>query len=194
MPRKKKGFRPDKEHYYINIAKEIASRSTCMSTIVGVIIVKDDQIIATGYNGAPRKTKDCYERGFCLRREVGLPSGQQYELCRSVHAEQNAIINSSRSGANILGADMYMWGIKIWAGENKLLDALPCFICKKMIINSGIKNFIYMDDKGRIKKIDIGKKWASKWRKKDMLEDMKKYDAGRYKELKKIDKKFKKKA
>ena len=188
----KKGYRPKKVQYYLNIAKEIASRSTCMSTIVGVIIVKDDQIIATGYNGAPRKTKDCYERGFCLRRELNIPSGQNYEICRSVHAEQNAIINAARSGVNIMGADMYMWGMKIWQGANELIDALPCFICKKIVINSGLKNFYYSDSEGKIKKINIERDWVQRWKRKDLLEDIEKYNAGFYKELKKIDKKYSK--
>ena len=84
--------RPSKEEYYLNIAKEVAMRSTCMRSQFGAVIVKDDQIISTGYNGAPRKAMDCYERGNCLRTELNIPSGHRYELCRSVHAEQNAKI------------------------------------------------------------------------------------------------------
>lgn len=188
MPNKKiKNFRPDKNAYYINIAKEVASRSTCMSTHIGAIIVKNDQIIATGYNGAPRKTKDCYERGFCLRRELKIPSGQYYEICRSVHAEQNAIINAARSGVNILGGDMYSWGMKVWAGANELLDILPCYICKKMILNSGLNSLYYMSKSGKIIKIDILKNWTKDWQKRDMLDDMKKYSTDYSKEYKKIE-------
>ena len=95
---KKKNNRLSKDAYYINIAKSVAARATCRSVKFGAIIVKDDQIIATGYVGAPRKTKDCLERGNCLRRELKIPSGHRYELCRSVHAEMNAIVNAARAG------------------------------------------------------------------------------------------------
>ena len=91
-----------KDEYYLNIAREVALKSTCYRANIGCLIVKDDQIIATGYIGAPRKTKDCFEHGNCLRTMLGLPHGQRYELCRSVHAEQNAIINAARAGVSLL--------------------------------------------------------------------------------------------
>ena len=189
MPNKKiKNFRPDKILYYMNIAKEVAARSTCMSAIHGSIVVKEDQIIATGYNGAPRQTKDCYEHGFCLRRKLGIPSGQHYEICRSVHAEQNVIINAARSGASLMGGDLYMWGMRVWEGARELTDELPCFICKKMILNSGIENLYCMSKNGKIRKIKVAD-WAEKWQKKDMLEDTEKYDADYYKKLKELEKK-----
>lgn len=112
--------RKSKEEYYINIAKEVASRSTCYRAKHGIIIVKDDQIISTGYVGAPRKTKDCFERGNCLREELQVPSGERYELCRSVHAEQNAIINAARSGANLFGATMYHYTMRFDKEGNEI--------------------------------------------------------------------------
>lgn len=108
MSEKKKNKRPSKDAYYINIAKSVAARATCMSVNFGAIVVKNDQIIATGYVGAPRKTMDCLERGKCLRRELKVPSGHRYELCRSVHAEMNAIINAARAGVSLLGGDIYI--------------------------------------------------------------------------------------
>lgn len=171
--------RPTKEKYYLNIAEEVSRRSTCMSVQIGAVIVKDDQIIATGYVGAPRKTLDCYERGNCLRRELKVPSGHRYELCRSVHAEQNAIINAARAGVNLLGADIYLHGKRIWEGKNELINGAPCFICKKMVINAGISKFITHDKEGKTKRFDVGK-WADAWKHKDMFDDMDLFDAGQY--------------
>jgi len=102
--------RPSKVDYYIGIAKEVANRGTCYRLRGGAIIVKNDQIISTGYIGAPRKTKDCLERGNCLREEMKIPHGERYEMCRSVHAEQNAIINAARAGVRLLGGNMYLYG------------------------------------------------------------------------------------
>ncbi|MEA3344441.1 MAG: hypothetical protein U9Q16_02055, partial [Patescibacteria group bacterium] len=101
-------MRPSKEEYYLNIAKQIAQRSTCFRLRAGAIILKNDQIISTGYIGAPRGTKDCLERGECLRNKLNIPHGQRYEVCRSVHAEQNAIINAARAGVSLLNGDMYL--------------------------------------------------------------------------------------
>lgn len=171
--------RPTKDQYYLNIAREVAERATCMSMHGGCLIVKDDQIIATGYNGAPRKTKDCYERGECLRRKMNIPSGQQYELCRSVHAEQNALINAARAGVSVLHGDMYIFGMKVWDGEQKVIRAYPCFICKKMIINAGIKRVIGNDEEGNIVSYDV-ENWAEEWAKTDMIEDKTKYNVGEY--------------
>ena len=102
--------RISKDEYYLGIAREVARRSTCFRRSIGAIIVRDDQIISTGYVGAPRKTRDSVEHGFCLRDRLGIPHGQRYELCRSVHAEQNAIINAARAGVSLLGGDMYIFG------------------------------------------------------------------------------------
>ncbi len=172
--------RPVKERYYLNIAREVSKRSTCFSIQFGAIIVRDDQIISTGYVGSPRKTMDCFERGFCLRRKLDIPSGQRYELCRSVHAEMNVIINAARAGVSLLGGDMYVHGIRVYEGKNEMIKMQPCFICKKLIINAGIKRFITHDEYGKIMAYNIEKDWVEKWRRADMLDDKEVYDAGKY--------------
>lgn len=168
--------RVTKDAYYLNIAREVAMRATCMSAHFGCLIVNDDQIISTGYNGAPRKTKDCYEIGFCLRRKLGVKSGTQYEMCRSVHAEQNAIINAARAGVSLLGGTMYLFGKRVLDGEDVLIKAYPCFICKKMILNAGIENIICNDEKGEIVKFSVDD-WTKQWAENDMIEDSEKYSA-----------------
>ena len=100
--------RVSKDEYYLGIAKEVAARSTCFRRSIGALIIRDDQIISTGYVGAPRKTKSSIEHGSCLRDKLNIPHGHRYELCRSVHAEQNAIINAARAGVSLLGGDMYI--------------------------------------------------------------------------------------
>lgn len=166
--------RPSKDQYYLNIAKEIAQRSTCFRARYGTIIVKDDQIIATGYVGAPRKTKDCLERGYCLRDELKIPHGTQYEVCRSVHSEQNAIINAARAGVSLLGATMYFHSENGKTGEK--VDSLPCYICKKMVINAGINKFISSDKDNKISIYNI-EDWIKEWKEKDILDD--KYQYGK---------------
>ena len=109
--------RTTKGEYYLGIAREVARRSTCWRRSIGAIIVRDDQIISAGYVGAPRKTRDSVEHGFCLRDRLGIPHGQRYELCRSVHAEQNAIINAARAGVSLLGGDMYIFGTSVDGGS-----------------------------------------------------------------------------
>lgn len=162
--------RPSKTEYYLNIAREIAGRSTCLCFNGGAIIVKDDQIVATGYNGAPRKTQDCIERNECMRRKLGIPSGQRYELCRSVHAEQNAIINAARAGVRILGGTMYLHGYRVFGGKKQVSDMFPCFICKKIILNAGLENVICSTKDGGFKSFQINS-WADDWKRRDMLED-----------------------
>jgi len=158
----------------MSIAREVAQRATCMSMHFGCLIVKDDQIISTGYNGAPRKTKDCYELGNCLRRKMNIPSGQQYELCRSVHAEQNAIINAARAGVSLLGGDIYLYGERVFEGEKTQVKSYPCFICKKMLLNAGIKKIIAYDDNHQIVEYDVDE-WTRQWAENDMIEDTEKY-------------------
>ena len=165
-----------KKQYYLQIAKEVASRSTCLSAHFGALVVKDDQIISTGYNGAPRMTKDCYELGFCLRRKLGIPSGVQYELCRSVHAEQNAIINAARAGVSLLAADFYLYGERVLKDQEGFLRAYPCFICKKMLLNAGIKHIYANDEKGTLVEYSV-EDWTKEWAKNDMIEDPQKYSA-----------------
>ena len=169
--------RVSKNQYYLNIAEEVSRRSTCLSTHFGCIIVRDDQIISTGYNGAPRGTKDCMELGNCLRRKLNVASGTQYELCRSVHAEQNALINAARAGVSLLGGKIFLFGRKVFDGDEQLIKAYPCFICKKMILNAGIGEVIANDEKGGIVSFSVAE-WIDEWAKNDMIEDSQKYSAG----------------
>lgn len=129
--------RPNWDEYFMEVAKLTATRSTCLRRQVGAVIVKDRHIIATGYNGAPRGLSHCDERGGCLRQELGVPSGQRHELCRALHAEQNAIIQAATLGQSIEGGTIY-------------ITHQPCAICSKMIINSGITRIVvnegYPDD------------------------------------------------
>ena len=164
-------MRPSKDQYYLNIAKAVAGRSTCFRSKGGAIIVRDDQIISTGYIGAPRKTKDCLERGNCLRDELNVPRGTKYELCRSVHAEANVIINAARAGVSLLNGSMYLYIEDAKTGE--VLNAFPCFFCKRMIVNSGLDSFIALKD-GEIIVHKI-KDWVEEWREKDIVEDKYKY-------------------
>lgn len=168
-------YRPTKEEYYLSIAKGISSRSTCMSAKIGAILIKDDQIIATGYNGVPRKTQDCYTRGECLRRKLNIPSGERYELCRSVHAEMNCIINSARAGVSLLGSVLYIYGARIIENNEVAINALPCFICKKMIINAGITNVKCGTRDNKILTFSV-EDWIIDWTGRDMLDDMHQYD------------------
>ena len=167
--------RTTKDQYYMNIAKEVAMRSTCFRGWHGAIIVKEDQIISTGYVGAPRKTKDCFERGNCLRNELNVPHGQQYELCRSVHAEQNAIINAARSGVSLLGAKIYLYSMILDKDMNShIIDAAPCFICKKMIINAGISEVIAIQKDESLKTSKV-EDWVKDWQEKDLIDDKDQY-------------------
>lgn len=159
----------------MNIAREVAERSTCFRARHGAIIVRDDQIISTGYVGAPRKTKDCFERGNCLRDELNIPSGQRYEMCRSVHAEQNAIINAARAGVNLLGGIIYIYSEKVDKdGKFKPIDAYPCFICKKMIVNAGLEGAVLNTVEGELKICQVSD-WADDWQKNDLLDDVNVY-------------------
>lgn len=169
---KRKPQRVGKDDYYLGIAREVARRSTCWRRSIGAIIVRDDQIISTGYVGAPRKTRDSFEHGFCLRDRLGIPHGERYELCRSVHAEQNAIINAARAGVSLLGGDMYIYGTVF--GETEPINAFPCFICKKMIINAGLHRVICSTADGK-KKIFSVARWAREWTEGDILDDTHQY-------------------
>ncbi len=163
--------RPTKKEYYMNITKEVSKKSTCFRDHIGAMIVKDDQIISTGYIGAPRKTKDCFEHGFCLRTRMGIPHGHRYELCRSVHAEMNAIINAARAGVSVLGGDMYLYGE---TSKGEPIDVMPCFICKKMIINAGIENVFCYTKSGTIREFKVSK-WVEDWMKNDIVDDKHQY-------------------
>lgn len=162
--------RPSKDEYYLGLAKAVSLRATCIKVEIGAVIIRDDQVVATGYCGAPRGTKNSLEHGFCLRKKLGIPSGQRYEMCRSVHAEQNAIINASRAGTSLLGGDMYIYGVRIDDGMNEILDAFPCFICKKMLINCGLKRVICSTKDGKFKIFKVAD-WVKDWQKKDIVDD-----------------------
>ena len=127
--------RKDKENYYLDIAEAVMNRSTCRRRKYGAIIVLNDEIISTGYNGAPRGRQNCIDRGVCMRDELGIPSGERYELCRSVHAEANAIISAARR--DMIGATLYLSGRDVKTGE-LLNDTMSCSMCRRLIINSGI--------------------------------------------------------
>ena len=165
--------RPAKENYYLNIARVVSQRSTCLKVLIGAIIVKEDQIIAAGYVGAPRHTRSSLDHGFCLRRKLQIPSGTQYELCRSVHAEQNAIINAARAGVSLLGGDMYIFGEDRDSGN--AIFAFPCFICKKMIINAGLDRVVVSQPgEGRPQIFQVND-WVCEWQEQDILEDSVRY-------------------
>ena len=131
--------RISKTEYYLGIAEAVAKRSTCLRRQYGAIIVKNDEIIATGYNGSPRGTDNCCDVGYCWREENNIPQGEQYESCLAVHAEQNAIISASRR--DTIDSVLYLVGF-----ENKKRippeQVKPCKICEKMIVNSGVKEVI----------------------------------------------------
>ena len=131
--------RTSKENYYLNIADAVLNRSTCLRRKYGAIIVRNDEIISTGYNGAPRGRVNCTELGRCTRDELGIPSGQRYELCRSVHAEANAIISAARR--DMLGGTLYLVGRDAKTQE-LLADTMPCSMCKRHIINAGITQVV----------------------------------------------------
>ena len=164
--------RTSKDLYYLGIAKEVSRRSTCFRRSIGAIIVRDDQIISTGYVGAPRKTKDSLEHGFCLRDRLGIPHGQRYELCRSVHAEQNAIINAARAGVSLLGGDMYIFGSEPEAETP--INALPCYICKKMIVNCGLDRIVCSTAEGGAQVFRV-EDWIKDWQARDILDDERQY-------------------
>ena len=131
--------RRSKRNYYLDIADAAANRSTCLRRRFGAIVVRDDEILSTGYNGAPRGRYNCTDLGHCTREELNIPRGERYELCRSVHAEANAIISAARR--DMLDGTLYLVGRDAQTGE-LLKDAVPCAMCKRLIINAGIKQVI----------------------------------------------------
>lgn len=148
-----KRSRPGREEHYYNRAKTAAERSTCLRRKIGAVIINANGVeISSGYVGSPRDTEHCIEIGKCLRIELNIPSGERYELCRSVHAEQNAIINSARIGVSIVGAEMHIYSERISGAyqehkESKKKIYGPCIICKKEIINSGLVK-VYVKEEG----------------------------------------------
>ena len=131
--------RIDKENYYLDIAQTVAERATCLRRCYGAILVKSDEIIATGYNGAPRGRKNCVDLNYCTREALNIPSGERYELCRSVHAEANAIISAARR--DMVGGTLYLAGKDAATGAI-LPDATSCSMCRRMIINAGLAKVV----------------------------------------------------
>ena len=144
--------RISKHNYYLDIAQTVAERSTCMRRMFGAIIVKDDVIVSTGYNGAPRGRKNCNEINFCIREKLNIPRGERYEMCRSVHAEANAIIAAARE--RMLGATLYMVCVSPKDGS-VLSGTSSCMMCKRQIINAGITRVIVRDTKDEFREIDV---------------------------------------
>ena len=142
--------RISKENYYLNMAETALERSTCLRRKWGAVLVKNDEIISTGYNGAPRGRKNCDELGYCIREKLNIPRGERYELCRSVHAEQNAIISAPRK--NMIDATLYMVGKHADTGEY-VENAMSCSMCKRVIINSGISKIVIRDTKTKFREI-----------------------------------------
>jgi dCMP deaminase len=131
-------MRRDKENYYLDIAETVLERCTCLRRRYGAIIVNNDEIVSTGYNGAPRGRRNCLDLGRCTRESMNVPAGERYELCRSVHAEANAIISAARR--DMIGATLYLVGQDCVTGE--LIPADSCAMCRRQIINSGITKVV----------------------------------------------------
>ena len=144
--------RMSKDKYYLNIADAVLDRSTCLRRKYGAIIVKNDEILSTGYNGAPRGRVNCSELGYCNREQLRIPSGQRYELCRSVHAEANAIISASRR--DMVGGTLYLVGKNAQTGEI-LGDATSCAMCRRMVINAGIVRVVIRKTPTEFEIVDV---------------------------------------
>lgn len=143
--------RRDKYNYYLDIAETVLERGTCLRRNYGSIIVKNDEIISTGYTGAPRGRKNCSDMESCRREKLNVPRGTQYELCRSVHSEANAIISASRR--DMIGADLYLVGKDAKTGEY-VQNANSCIMCKRLIINSGIQKVVIRDTRDKYRVIN----------------------------------------
>ena len=144
--------RIDKENYYLDIAGTVMERSTCLRRCYGAIIVQHDEIISTGYNGAPRGRNNCMDLGYCTRMAMNIPSGERYELCRSVHAEANAIISAARS--EMLGASLYM------VCKDPQTGSTSCSMCRRLIINAGIRRVVIRDTQTEYRVVDVAKDWV----------------------------------
>lgn len=144
--------RISKENYYLDIAQTVLERATCLRRVYGAIIVKNDEIISTGYNGAPRGRKNCVDMGYCTREAMQVPRGERYELCRSVHAEANAIISASRR--DMVGGTIYLVGRNAQTGE-LLSDATSCAMCRRMIINAGLSRVVIRNTPTEFEVVDV---------------------------------------
>lgn len=144
--------RVSKINYYLDIAQTVAKRSTCLRRKFGAIIVKNDSIVSTGYNGAPRGRKNCSDLNYCMRDKLNIPRGERYEMCRSIHAEANAIIAASRE--EMIGADLYMACIDVKTDELSA-GMSSCAMCKRQIINAGIERVIIRDTENDFRIIEV---------------------------------------
>lgn len=137
--------RPDKDTFYLRIAREVSTRSTCLRTHYGAVLVRDDTMISSGYNGAPRGDENCIDKGDCLRTKLGLTRGQNYELCCAIHAEDNAITNAGREA---IGSTLYIAGVDAQTGE--LHKAEPCIMCARKIRNMRIARVVGLTPEGPV--------------------------------------------
>ena len=144
--------RIDKNNYYLDIAETVLERGTCLRRLFGAIIVKNDEVLSTGYVGAPRGRKNCSDLKYCQREKLEIPRGERYEMCRSVHAEQNAIISASRK--DMIDATLYLVGKEASSGEY-VKNAMPCMFCKRMIINAGIEKVIIRNTKDEYTIVEV---------------------------------------
>ena len=144
--------RRDKINYYLDIAQTILIRGTCLRRNYGVVVVSNDEIISTGYSGAPRGRKNCIDIKYCVREKFNIPRGERYEMCRAIHAEANAIISASRD--RMIGSTLYLVGIE-YKTKQFVSQPNPCAMCKRMIINSGIKKVIVRDNAEDYRIIDV---------------------------------------
>ena len=145
-------MRRDKINYYLDIAQSVLERGTCIRRNFGAIIVKNDEIISTGYVGSPRGRKNCCDLGTCRREELNIPQGERYELCRSVHAEANAIISASRNA--MLGSDLFLCCCDAKTGC-LVPGTMPCSMCKRLIINAGIEKVYVRDTSEEYREIQV---------------------------------------
>lgn len=146
-------MRPSKDQYYINIAKVVNTRSTCLSTHYGAVIVNNDEIVATGYNGAARGETNCCDAGQCYRKIMGCKRGERYELCRALHAEDNAITSAGRTRCK--GATLYLAGQRMDTGE--IASPTLCLMCARKVMNSGISRVVGLFPDGDVAEIDVKK-------------------------------------
>ena len=144
--------RRDKVNYYLDLAEVVSKRCTCLRRHYGAVIVKNDEVISTGYVGAPRGRKNCSDLGYCIRQQLNIPRGERYELCRSVHAEANAIISAERE--KMIGSTIYLSGREVSTGEY-IMKSNSCSMCKRMIINAGVETVIVRDTENEYRVIKV---------------------------------------
>ena len=148
--------RRDKINYYLDLAEVVSQRCTCLRRHYGAVIVKNDQVVSTGYVGAPRGRRNCSDLGVCIREQMNIPRGERYELCRSIHAEANAIISASRE--QMLGSALYLVGKEVKTGAY-IDSAVCCSMCKRLVINAGIETVYIRDSRDTYRIIPV-REWV----------------------------------